>query len=86
MTDRLADLCPRQGEPSKPPTWADIERLALHYQVVRHAVILVERGEWTREQALIMVVFALADSFSRLFKAEVDRRMNEPTRPFVVPR
>lgn len=79
------DLYPLMGPPSTPPVWADVERLALHYPAARHAVAMVERGDYTREEALIALVFALADAFSRLFKAEVDRRMTEPMTPFVIP-
>jgi hypothetical protein len=79
------DLYPPPGKPSNPPTWEDIERLALHYPVAHDAVTMVRRGDWTREQALIALAYALADAFSRLFKAEADRRMLEPPRPFIVP-
>jgi hypothetical protein len=82
MSQRL-DLYPPPGPPSSPPTWDDIERLALHYPVLHQAVTLVRRGDLTREQALIAAVFALADAFQKLFTAEVDCRMNEPMVPYV---
>lgn len=74
------DLYPVPGKPSNPPTWDDIERLSFHYPVARHAVALVHRGDYTREQALIMAVFALADAFQKLFHAEVDRLMTTPSK------
>jgi len=80
------DLYPPPGQPSNPPTWEDIERLALHYQVLHQAATLVERGDLTREQALILAVYALADSFQRLFHAEVERRRNESLSPVVFPK
>ena len=67
------DLYPEPGKPSDPPTWADIERLSLHYPAAHQAVVLIERGDLTREQALISLVFALADAFQKLFSAEVAR-------------
>lgn len=75
--DRL-NVYPPPGKPSEPPTWEDIERLALHYPALHHAVTLVRRGDLTREQALILAVFALAEAFQNLFHEAVDRRMREP--------
>jgi len=72
------DLYPPPGKPSRPPSWEDIERLAQSYPVLHAAVTLYRRTELTREQALILAVFALADAFQRLFVAEVERRRNEP--------
>jgi hypothetical protein len=71
------EMYPPPGKPSTPPTWEDIERLALHYAVVHRAVWLVRRGELTREEALIHVAFALASAFQELFHAEVERKMME---------
>lgn len=79
------EMYPPPGKPSTPPTWEDVERLALHYAQVHHAVTMVERGDWTREQALIALVYALADSFSRLVSAEVERTMME-IGPIVFPK
>jgi hypothetical protein len=69
-------LYPPPGQPSNPPTWEDIERLALHYPAAHHAVVKVQRGDWTREEAMILLVYALADAFQKLFQAEVDRLQN----------
>lgn len=70
------DLYPPPGNPSQPPSWEDIERLARHYPVLQWAVTRVRRGELTREQALIAAVFALADSFQMMVRTEVDRLKN----------
>jgi hypothetical protein len=82
--DNKFDLYPPVELPNFPPTWEDIERLAMHYPVVYHAVAMVERGDWTREQALMMTVFALAQAFQKLFSAEVERKMREPRAPVLV--
>lgn len=79
------DLYPPVEMPRWPPSWEDIERLALHYPAARDAVTMVRRGDWSREQALIMLVFAFADSFQKLFKAEIDRRATEIPRHIVLP-
>ena len=76
-TLRKLEIYPPPGKPSSPPTWEDVERLALHYAVVHRAVALVRRGEFTREEALIHVAFALAGAFQQLFQAEVERKMLE---------
>jgi len=72
------DLYPPPGAPSQPPEWADIERLGLHYPAAYHAVVMVQRGDWTREQALIALAYALADAYQKIFKAEVERRRLDP--------
>jgi hypothetical protein len=66
------DLFPEPAPPSTPPTWEDIERLALHYPSAHAYVTLVERGDLTREQALIAMVHWFATAFSRQFKRETD--------------
>lgn len=80
MTKPSLDPYPPPGNPSDPPTWEDIERLALHYPAAHHAVTMVARGDWTREQALIVLVYALADASQRLFKEATNRLMTEPFR------
>lgn len=47
---------------------------------------LVQRGDWTREQALIALVYVLADAFSRMFQAEVERVMRQPAQPVTIAR
>ena len=54
--------------------WNDIERLALYWPEAQHAVTLVRRGDWSHEQALIALVYTLAEGYYLLFSAEVDRR------------
>jgi len=82
----LGPMYPPPGAPSNPPTWEDIERLSRHYPVVYQAVTMVERGDWTREQALIAVVYALAGSFSELYRAEIDRLQRESSPLLVAPK
>lgn len=71
------EMYPAPGRPSDPPSWEDVVRLSHHFPAARHAVILAERGELTREQALIALTFALANAFSKLFQEAVDRKMGE---------
>lgn len=85
MTKFNSDLYPPVTLPAFPPTWDDIERLARHYPVAHDAVTMVQRGDWTREQALIMLTFALAAAFQKLFSDAVERRMTQITPPFVFP-
>lgn len=66
------DLFPDPGQPGFPASWADIERLALHYPSAQNIVALVERGDMTREQGLIALAYWFAGAFSRLFKRERD--------------
>jgi hypothetical protein len=80
------ELYPPITRPPYPPSWEDVVRLARDYPEARTACILVERGELTREQALIMLVFTYADSFQRFYAAEVDRRMCEPPKPIIIER
>ena len=75
MSEPSLDLYPPPGLPSKPPIWEDIERLALHYPQARNAVVLVHRGDWTREQALIALVYVFADAWSSMYRAEIERRV-----------
>jgi hypothetical protein len=85
MTFKLPSLYPPIERPGYPPTWEDIEQLARNYTEVRTACIMVERGELTREQALIMLVFTYADLFQRMFSAEVDRRNCETPPIYIIP-
>lgn len=66
--------------PTFPPTWEDVERLALDYPVVHAAVTMVRCGNATREQALIVLVYALAEMFQRTFSAELERRYADTTK------
>lgn len=79
--DTLRGLYPSPAKRSDPPCWQDIEALALHYPVVHTCVALADRGDWTREQALIAMTHALATAFGELFRQEVERRQTTlPTR------
>lgn len=62
---------------STPPTWEDVERLAVNYPSAHAVVSLVERGDLTREQALVSLVHWFATAFSRQFKREADARDRE---------
>lgn len=76
--------------PVEPPatadlmTWAAVIRLSYHDPVVRLAVTLAERGDFTREQALIAALFALYNVRARMFQAEVDRRNTEVPADFII--
>lgn len=72
MTNPSLDLFPDPGEPSRPPTWEDVERLSMHYPSAHNIVTLVERGDLTREQALVSLVYWFAAAFSRQFHREVN--------------
>jgi hypothetical protein len=72
MTKPTLNLFPDPGSPSTPPTWEDVERLALHYPSAHHAVTLVERGDMTKEQGLVALVYFFAKGFSGQFKRETD--------------
>lgn len=72
MTKPSLDLYPDPGPLSFPASWADIERLALRYPAAHNIVTLVERGDMTREQALVTLVYWFAGAFSKLFKRETD--------------
>lgn len=85
MTKPTLDLYPLVKMPAFPPTWADVEQLARDYPQVRQAVALVARGEWTREQALIMLLHIYLDAWQRAFHAEVDRRSREMPDRIVLP-
>lgn len=67
-------LYPPVELPASGPSWVDIERLARDYPEARNAVVMVQRGDWTREQAMAWLVLTYAAMFSRMFHDEVDRR------------
>lgn len=85
MENTTFDLYPPITMPTS-PTWADIETLSLHYPQAHAAVAMVERGEWTKEEALVRLVYGFASAFQQLFQQELERRRMEPPRPFVIPR
>lgn len=70
----IPDLYPPPAPLSNPPSWSDIERLALHYPAAQEAVSLVRHGVATREQALIRLAWVMTDCYSMLFRAELRRQ------------
>lgn len=86
MTKPSLDLFPDPGALGFQASWVDIERLALHYPSARDIVALVERGDMTREQGLVTLVWYFASAFSKHFHREVeaarletlDTMVNEP--------
>jgi hypothetical protein len=73
------DSFPDPGQPSTPPQWEDIERLALHQPAAQHVVTMVRRGDWTREQGLIHLAYMMTGIVSKLLRAEVERlRIAQP--------
>lgn len=71
------DLYPPVEAP-KIPTWEDILRLSHHEPIAHLVATLVERGDVTREQALMIAVFALYNQKADMFRHEVNRRNMEP--------
>lgn len=73
------DLHPLMPEPSL-PEWEDIARLR-HYSPQLHACLTMhERGDLTREQALILAVFMLYNAHGQLTREAVERLQNSPAR------
>jgi hypothetical protein len=58
-------------------TWDALRPLCLVEPAMRHAEVLVDRGELTREQALIAVVYALYNQKAQLFAALVEQKATE---------
>ena len=56
MTKPSLNLFPEPEPLTETPSWQDIERLAMNYPSVHLAVTRVERGDITREQALVTLV------------------------------
>lgn len=77
------NLFPDPGQPSEPPSWSDIERLALHYPTCQVAVMMVKNGTMTKEVALIYALFAFAVGFRTLFNQEIERQQNVPAGPLL---
>lgn len=77
MTTPSLQLYPDPGSPSVPPTWEDIELLARHYPAARVAVIQARRGECTREQALVSLVYWFATAFAAGFRREAEALARE---------
>ena len=77
-------LYPPVEPPNFPPTWADIEGLALHYPQVHRAVTFYRRGECSQEQALMLAVFELAAAFQQMYAARLADLENRPAGPFMI--
>lgn len=54
-----------------------MERLAMHDSLARTCVAMVQRGEWTREEALITLAFGLYESKRRFFETLVEKKNTE---------
>lgn len=54
------------------PTWDDMIRLARHSPIVHQVVTLVERGDISREEALIRLAHAQHEHFRALFDTHCD--------------
>lgn len=80
----MLDLYPQVKEPTWPPTWEDVERLARTSPEARSMIVAVERGSATREQALIQVLFHLYNAYAMLYRLRVDDLMNQPPKPFII--
>jgi hypothetical protein len=65
-------------------TWESLYRLAEHDSVIRTVLVCVERGELTREQALVAAVFSLYDAKRVFFKAATDAATNSRPAPVVL--
>lgn len=68
-----------------PPTWEDIMRIARNEPVLYQAVILVERGDLTREQALMAACVSLAKARNGLMRQHIDLVNRTPMPPFYIP-
>lgn len=62
-------------------TWEDLQLESLNCPVLHQAVTLANRGNLTREQALIEASIWLSRDRRSLLKRETDRLMREPARP-----
>ena len=70
------DFYPPVETPTFPPTWQDVERLALHYPQLQAALTFFRRGQCTQEQALMIAVVSLASSLQAAFGAQVELLRN----------
>ena len=64
------------GETDQPPTWADVERAALHCPVLHAAVTLVRAGRFTREEALTIAAVHLSKFRANALSRGADRLAN----------
>jgi len=66
-------------------TWTDIERAALNEPILYQLVVLVERGDLTREQGLIAAVLGLVDIKSKQHE-EIMKLLNTQIPSIIIPR
>jgi hypothetical protein len=64
----------------EPKTWRDVEEAALHCPVLHQAVTLVQRGDLTEMQALIIAALRLSRMRQEWMDREVERLMNQPAK------
>ncbi len=67
-------------------TWTDIEERALFDPLLHQAVTLVERGDVTREEALIAVALAFSQMVEGQRKRLVEELARKPFSPVILPR
>lgn len=58
------------------PEWGDVARLRRYSPHLHACVTMQERGDLTREQALILAVFLLYNAHGTLTREAVERRQN----------
>jgi hypothetical protein len=64
-------------------TWRDVEELALHDPTIRQAVVLAQRGDFTRHEALIRLVVGLSVARQKQFQAAIDAMNIAPRAPWI---
>jgi hypothetical protein len=78
------ELYPPVGQPEvRELTWDDMRRLAEHDPLARNAVTMAERGDWTREQALIVLAFASYNQLREAHHREL-KRIDEAAVDFII--
>lgn len=85
MTKMSLDLYPRLPIPDRPHVYEHLYEVAKHDPTVRTAMVLVERGELSREEALVSMVLALYASKAAIWKQHIDLVDVTPMSPFVIP-
>jgi hypothetical protein len=67
-------------------TWKDVEEAALFEPVLHQAVTLVQRGDLTREEALIAAVLGLVEIKETQQKRIIELMNTRMYAPIIVPR
>lgn len=88
ITPKGLNLHPHVPEPktAADATWGALEYLSLDDGAVRHAVVAVERGYATREQALITLVFHYRNAHAALVRDRIEELSMKPSAPVVLMR